>query len=522
MSDLTMLSLNQLPVEVLHIIFYHLDVPDILRVRRVRGNLCASFASESGLRLELNYSQVSRCLNEASRHRNVWNDAYRRAEFVRPPGPFPSQSTHDLEDMLATSFRVDRNIRHIHHGRSVPGPLLKPRRIQYRSTDLGLSLVFGQFLFIASRDKIRCCDLSHDNLRGTIVYQKAHGTIKSFHCVSATDGKGRAFACIVLSETMRKNNQISIYSLNVREKSEVTLGLLHQLEYAMTPYIHFVQLGPRMIVIQGRFGDRLDFVAMDVHSRTLFILPSFITALVEAVEKVTEHISTDFPTLPTSISTSTHLVLAWSYQSGAYGGWRTIFQAFEIHPTDTHYRFTSTSTPLSPSHSGIISDIHVSDTVLLHDSIFDPSTQDTLIAIRVCALESSSPPSFFLKHGILRLSAAPASDDHKIGTITFQLLGSFGRLSETPLLHPSFHGIGRAFYLLEPGLHGIISVLEYDLGASASGKNYGEQEAKVVEYPSVLRLPTPRRILDYDPYSGLICLQPLMKRDEVEIFDLSV
>ena len=44
MSDLTMLSLNQLPVEVLHIIFNHLDVPDILRVRRVRGNLCASFA----------------------------------------------------------------------------------------------------------------------------------------------------------------------------------------------------------------------------------------------------------------------------------------------------------------------------------------------------------------------------------------------------------------------------------------------------------------------------------------------
>lgn len=42
MSDSTVLSLNQLPPEILHSIFHHLDIPDILRLRRVSHTFHAS------------------------------------------------------------------------------------------------------------------------------------------------------------------------------------------------------------------------------------------------------------------------------------------------------------------------------------------------------------------------------------------------------------------------------------------------------------------------------------------------
>lgn len=60
-----------------------------------------------------------------------------------------------------------------------------------------------------------------------------------------------------------------IYSLNVAQNSEVTLELLHRLEHGMF-YMHCVDLGPRVIVIQAMVGRAYDLyvVAFDVYART--------------------------------------------------------------------------------------------------------------------------------------------------------------------------------------------------------------------------------------------------------------
>ena len=223
-------------------------------------------------------------------------------------------------------------------------------------------------------------------------------------------------------------------------------------------------------------------------------------------------------TWPMSVSTSTHLLLGVSFYTPA--GWRTFLQAYALPPPHTHYhRFTPTSTPLDPSHRGIIPGISAHDTVLLHDAILDPVTQDALIAIRVDAFEPSRPYTPLAKHDILRLSTANTS---QVGTVTFRLLGSLGH-SPAPFLHPSFNGTGRVFCTHQVGPYGkFVAALEYDLHANV-GDDDEAHEAKVTEYLSILRSPTTRRLLDYDPYSGRICLQASQgKHSTIEILELAV
>ncbi|KAF8556470.1 hypothetical protein OG21DRAFT_1483087 [Imleria badia] len=387
-----MFSFNQLPVEILYGIFYHLDIPDILRMRR-----------------------VSRYLNQVSHNKVVWSDAFRKAEFVRPPGPFLSQSAHDLENTVVSGFRVDRNLRHGGGTAQEERPTIKLREIRYTGVEVRICLIFGRFLFIAS-------------------------------------------------------------------------NLLHQFEHDVFT-IDAVDLGPRVIVIQGRVGSGSDddterrLVALDVHTRTQFLLSSFTHVPFETDDILLTEVAA-FEGI-SSISTSTHLILARSSWTPA-AGWSSFFEAFALPPPDPHRRFTSTSTPLSPSHRGTIPRLDVSETVLLNDSILDPTTQDILVAIRVHAFEPSHPLS--PKHGVLRLSGAPTSDahDHEVGNITFQLLGPLGH-SRVPFPHPSFNGTGRVFYTREPGPYGIVSALEYDLHASRGDEE--AQSATVVEYPSILRFP---------------------------------
>lgn len=67
----------------------------------------------------------------------------------------------------------------------------------------------------------------------------------------------------------------------------MTLDLLHQFEHGVFT-IDTVDLGPRVIVIQGRVdrGAEEDWrlVALDVHSRTQFLLSPFAHAPWEATE----------------------------------------------------------------------------------------------------------------------------------------------------------------------------------------------------------------------------------------------
>ena len=226
-------------------------------------------------------------------------------------------------------------------------------------------------------------------------------------------------------------------------------------------------------------------------------------------------------TLPKAISTSTHLLLAQSFYTRA-AGWSTFFQAFALPLPDTNRPLTSTSisTPLNTSHRGVIPGINVRETILLHDSIPDPITQEVFIAIRVHASEPARPRSLPSKYGIIRLRT-PC--DEAVSTITFQLLGSLGQFSQTPFLHPSFDGTGRVFYALESGSYGIVSALEYELLAD-SGDDDDESEAETMEFPCVLRTSTPRTLLDYDPYFGRICLQSGVGQQYsvIEVLDLSL
>ncbi|KAF8556469.1 hypothetical protein OG21DRAFT_1506574 [Imleria badia] len=485
------LSLIQLPIEILHGICYYLDIPDILRLRR-----------------------VSRYLHRVSHDRDIWSDAYRNAEFFHPPGPFLSQSAHDLENVLISSFRVDRNIRWGGRTAQEERSILKLRVKEVLCTGLHpcVSLVFGRFLLIAFSEEIHCHDLNLDvfnsNSGASIIYRSTGVTVRSFHCVSAIDIEGRPFACVVLNEATEwaSPGKISIYSLNLGDESDMTLDLLHQFEYSVFN-IDAVDLGPRVIVIQGYDSDAHRFlVALDVHARIQYLLPSYTHATWDATEI----------TLSKAFPTSTHLLLAQSFYTRA-AGWSTFFQAFALPLPDAHRRLTSTLTSISPSHRGIIPGINVRETVLLHDSILDPPTQDVFIAIRVHAFEPARPlPS---KHGIVHLHT---SRDHEVGTIAFELLGSLGQFSQTPFLHPSFDGTGRVFYALESGSYGIVSALEYDLHASSGDDD--ELEAKITEHPCVLRTSTPRTLLDYDPYFGRICLQSGVgsQHSMIEVFDLAL
>ncbi|KAG9309500.1 hypothetical protein JVU11DRAFT_10471 [Chiua virens] len=527
-ASIIVISFNQFPFEILYSVFRYLDIPDILRIRR-----------------------VSRYLNAFSHCRGVWSDTYRNAEFVRPPGPFPSQCARDLEDALVPSFRVHHSLSQDTGTTQGEKPTIKLREIRYTGVDLRVSLIFGRFLFIALSEEIRCYDLSIDlfdsSSGATIVYRSAGGSLRSFHCVSAIDVEGRPFACAVLSEVTQagfstlETTQISIYLVNVDNPSEVTLDLLHQVEYPVFD-IDVVNLGPRVIVIRGQVpSPDMDpdwhLIALDVNTRTHFSLPSFTRSTWEADSRANSETLEwtaieDTLTPPTSISTLTHLLVARSFYAQATG-WNTFLQAFTLPlPNDTHHhRPALLSSPLlNPSHQGIIRGINMRDSILLQDAILDLSTQDVFITLRVHAFEPSRPHSPVSKYGFLRLAASPSTSHTShafdcgvgLGAVAFNLLGSLGQFSRTPFLHPSFNGAGRVFYTLEPGSNGIVAGLEYDVrGGGAQSPD--EHVAKVVEHPSILRFSTPRTLLDYDPYSGRLCLQLTMgKYRVIEILDLAV
>ncbi|KAF8127417.1 hypothetical protein EV363DRAFT_1452345 [Boletus edulis] len=492
MSNPTALSLDQLPLEVLHVIFYHFDILDILQVRR-----------------------VSRYLNEATHYRKIWADAYRTAEFVRPPGPFPSQSMQDLEKALITSFRIHQNLRHgvgtAHEERQT----FKSREFRYSGGLHDASLVFGQFLVVAFQDEIRCYDLNLDEASGArIIYRPTHGILKSFYCTSAIDVEGRPFACVTLSEGTDEMCKISVYLLNVGEQSELTLDLLHQFEYS-TFVIDAVDLGPRVIAIQGVVGP--DFVVdwrlivLDVHTTvpSSFFYPCLAN----------QELGLDFCDTPICISTSTHLVLASSFYTTA-AGWYTFFQAFALPTPHTHCHLTLASTPLTPSHQGVIPGIQVGETEhLLHDAVLDSSTQDVLIAISVRAREPPHSRIPLPEYGTLRLSTTHVSRDHEVGTIAFQ---PFGRFHHPPVLRsrPCFSGTSRVFYLTENGSDRFVAAFEYDLFGRDSGAT------TATRYLPTLRFLNERAqasVIDYDPYAGqLLCRQITADGSYViEVFDFS-
>ena len=127
------------------------------------------------------------------------------ANFIGPPGPFPSQSACDLENVLVPGFRVAQNLGHGGGTEESEMPARKLGGIQYTGVALRVSLVFGQFLLIALSGEVRCHDLNqagafNSHTGASILYRPKGGTLTSFYCVSAIGIDGRPRACVVLKE----------------------------------------------------------------------------------------------------------------------------------------------------------------------------------------------------------------------------------------------------------------------------------------------------------------------------------
>ena len=124
---------------------------------------------------------------------------------------------------------------------------------------------------------------------------------------------------------------------------------------------------------------------------------------------------------------------------------------------------------------------------------------------------------FASESGYLSLRLGKSHPD-EVGTIIFQPLGSFGLDYRIEFIPSSLNGVGRTFYMREPHT---LAALEYDV--RADGHSGNPPVAKVIEYPSILRLPSRHEVLDYDPYSGRICLLHGGTKDTaIEVLDLVV
>ena len=160
--------------------------------------------------------QVSRYLSKVSRCRDIWIEAYRNANFFRPPSPFLWQSAHDLEGALVPSFRVDRP-KLGHHGSTAQMPRLRSREIRYSGKAFHVGLVFGRFLLVALSKEVRCYDMNLDAFDSKsdarINFRPTGGTLKYFHCVSAFDVEGHQSARVVLTEAAKEGKQLQMWAL---------------------------------------------------------------------------------------------------------------------------------------------------------------------------------------------------------------------------------------------------------------------------------------------------------------------
>ena len=167
-----------------------------------------SYASDSST----STLQVSRYLNEVSRRRDIWTEAYRNANYFRSSGLFLQQSAHDLEGALVPSFRVDRKLGRLGSTAQIPRP--RSRQIRYSGEAFHVGLVFGRFLLVALSEEVHCYDMNlgafDSKSDAHIIFRPTGGTLKCFHCVSAFGVEGHQFACVVLTEAAKEGKQLQM------------------------------------------------------------------------------------------------------------------------------------------------------------------------------------------------------------------------------------------------------------------------------------------------------------------------
>lgn len=219
-----------------------------------------------------------------------------------------------------------------------------------------------------------------------------------------------------------------------------------------------------------------------------------------------------------SISTSTHLLLGWSFDTEA--GPSTVLLAFPLPLPNPH----APSTTLSHSHRGVIPCMSIVHKItLLHDTILDTPTHDVLMTIRAETLRPHVPPSYS-EYFLLRFGGSRHDEP---ATITFQPLDSIISGFGVKFVQPSFRTTGRMFYIRplcqvrqkmsHRHSRQDLSALEYNV--CTDGHRADTPKVSVVDYPSILQFRNSRTVLDYDPYSGRLCLRAGHHR-AVEIWDL--
>lgn len=100
-------------------------------------------------------NQTSKHLRDVTLERLVWDRTYRTSSLIRPLGPFPNQSSKDLEDILVHSAKFDA----IWISSTTPSAVRKRILKMGLNRKFATSLLLGRWLLVGSSDFLRCYDL---------------------------------------------------------------------------------------------------------------------------------------------------------------------------------------------------------------------------------------------------------------------------------------------------------------------------------------------------------------------------
>ncbi|KAH7929539.1 hypothetical protein BV22DRAFT_120589 [Leucogyrophana mollusca] len=473
---------HRLPIEIVHYIISFLSMRDIVRLRQVSKTFC-----------------------ELSHDRDIWSHAYRTAESVRPPGPFPRQTSEVLESLLVTNAKVERNL-------FAPKPVCSKRRIDIYPEDRLPHLILGRWLLFTNLQlaSVRCYDLDTSNFANHAVIHSFRGELRYLSCVSCTGIEGRPLAFAVALIYYYPSEEYFIEIFRIETDTESTPPAFRQVLTigCHKPVIHQVAIGPRLLVVLGHDESENIYSqtwVMDTQTNQQYHLPPLL------YKKLADSFNTQEMTLQWSIPCSTHLLLSVSAFANR-SGWQSYIEAFDIPPVSDALIATEPAT-LRKSHEGHLSDIDLRCSTLLSDSKVDSSTGELLIALSGLEYRSDHPRVPLGTMGFVVLSPPRGEST---GAIAFRKLGRLSTGDYFVHFQPCLNGMGRAFYLHGP-LRDRIAVLHFNI-----------KRETVIAFRNLVslssRAPMPV-IAASDGYKGRVCCMTRRKgldlQRYVEVFDLA-
>ncbi|KAH7921856.1 hypothetical protein BV22DRAFT_1131907 [Leucogyrophana mollusca] len=341
-----LITLAQLPIDILYNIFPQLELVDLVRLQ-----------------------QVSKLFLQTIQTRTVWFNAYRTSSLPRPPGPYEWQSTTYLRTTLITSAKADRHWPP-HAGSRVPSARTLRIPNRWSATEapdrrwhdsLRLILLLGRWLVLpvaaGSREEenvISCYDLdaASGRFEELVVYRAPPG-VQIFRvrgaAVIAADGP---FAFIVFIERSKRGATLKAYRIVGMEwedlRSKVTFELV--LEIPGIPCSDRgssdVTISPRALVIvnQGETDYRNNTWIMDIrtyrlsrlalpdraaiYSPQIYLSTTHVVAFLQLKAAECLRVLVEAFPLPTAREGEVEVLYAshrspWPYEYCAWTGWNT-------------------------------------------------------------------------------------------------------------------------------------------------------------------------------------------------------